>query len=208
MHAISLRTVRSFLLSTALALPAACGEDDVQGTEQGPSAADPGTGQAQPADDCPERCADKAAECGAPPDVADAQCQGVCGGMLTEDQLTCLEDEDCAALQQAFLGSGSACDVGGGGSSGGGSNGTSSPTSSTNDAEIGDDCECGGGDVSFESCSGTGSSCGELTCYVFGGEGICSQPCTADFDGDDCPVGECVDHLIAVEVSVGAWCER
>jgi len=179
----------------------ACGDDAASG-DGGSTDSTDSAGPA-PAPDCPERCADKAADCGAPADVAAAQCQQICGGTLTESQLSCLEGESCAALEQAFLGSGDVCGIGGGGSSAsGGSSGGTNP-----DAEIGDPCECSDPDADYESCSGTDGPCGELTCYVFAGEGICSQPCTADAAGDDCPVGECVDHLLGTELSVGAWCE-
>lgn len=140
----------------------------------------------------------------APTDVAASSCQQVCGGSLTEDQLQCLEDEDCATLTQVFVGSGAACGVGGGSSTMTAST-TAMTSTGTPDGAIGDACECSNPDADYESCSGTGSSCGDLTCYVVFGEGICSQPCTADADGDDCPVGECTSQLVN-GVEVGVWC--
>ncbi|MBV1859386.1 MAG: hypothetical protein KUG77_13315, partial [Nannocystaceae bacterium] len=71
--------------------------------------------------------------------------------------------------------------------------------------DIGDACECSGADADFESCSGTGSSCGDLTCYVVFGDGICSQPCTADGGGDDCSSGECTEQIVN-GITVGVWC--
>lgn len=200
------RSLLLVLVVGSLVLPA-CG-DDSGGDGDGSEGSGASAGSGVPAEDCPERCADKAASCGAPADLAAAQCQGVCGGILGEDELECLEDEDCATLEQAFLGSGGACDLGGGSASGGSASGGSASGGNPN-SDIGDACECSGTEVSFESCSGTDSSCGALTCYVFAstGDGICSQSCTSDIDGDDCPQGECVDHLIAVGVSVGVWCE-
>lgn len=194
----------SCVLAVLLLAPAC--SDDSGSDDEGSSADAAGTEGAAVATDCPERCATKAADCGAPADVAAAQCQGICGGTLTDAQLQCLEGESCVALEQAFLGSGDVCEIGSGGSasaSGGSSSGGSNP-----DAQIGDPCTCSDPDADYESCSATDGPCGDLTCYVFAGEGICSQPCTADAAGDDCPVGECVDHLLGVELSVGAWCER
>ena len=75
---------------------------------------------------------------------------------------------------------------------------------STPDADIGDACECSDPEADFESCSGTDSPCGDLTCYVVFGEGICSQPCTVD-NGDDCPVGECTAQVVN-GLEVGTWC--
>jgi hypothetical protein len=156
------------------------------------------------AQDCAARCADKAAECGAPAEVASAQCSSICDGTLTEDQLACLEEEDCATLSEVFLGSGDACGLGGGSSATGASATGSSATGSTPDADIGDACECSDPEADFESCSGTDSPCGDLTCYVVFGDGICSQPCTVD-NGDDCPVGECTEQIIN-GLTVGTWC--
>ncbi len=199
---------------------AACGDESNNGDG---SEASGGTGGASgapgepaaPAADCPERCAEKAASCGAPADLALSECGSICGAMLSEEELECLEEEDCAALEQALFGSGGACNLGGGssasggsasgGSASGGSASGGSASGGNPNAQIGDDCSCSGADVAFESCSGTGSSCGELTCYVVFGEGICSQTCTADINGDDCPAGECTEHLVN-GVTVGVWC--
>lgn len=206
------------LLCAAIAVPAvACGDADsdsdsdsgagTDGSASASASATAGTGPA--AQNCPERCAAKAADCGAPADVASAQCQSVCGGSLTEDQLDCLEMEDCATLTEVFLGTGSACGIGGGSSSasGGSASASASGGSATgsSDADIGDACECSDPDADYESCSGTGSSCGSLTCYVVFGEGICSQSCTADASGDDCPSGECTTQVVN-GLEVGTWC--
>lgn len=129
--------------------------------------------------------------------------------MPSEEELECLEDEDCATLEDAFLGSGDACGLGGGSASGGSASGGSTSGGSASggnpDADIGDACECSGSNADFESCSGTGSSCGDLTCYVVFGEGICSQTCTADIDGDDCPSGECTEQIVN-GFTAGVWC--
>ena len=202
---------RTLLLALVVGSLSLTGCSDDSGEDGGDSAEAGATGGVPqvPAEDCPQRCAEKAASCGAPADLATAQCQGVCGGMLTEAELECLEDEDCATLEQAFLGSGGACDLGGGsasagsasaGSASGGSSGGSTP-----DGDIGDACACSGSSADFESCSGTGSSCADLTCYVVFGDGICSQTCTADINGDDCPSGECTEQIVN-GVSVGVWC--
>jgi hypothetical protein len=192
------------LVSTVLVFAAVgCGDDSDSGAdgESGDSAASASGGNGPVAQNCAERCADKAASCGAPDDVASAQCGGICDGTLTEDQLACLEDEDCATLTEVFLGSGDACGLGGGSSATGASATGASATGSTPDADIGDACECSDPEADFESCSGTGSPCGDLTCYVVFGDGICSQPCTAD----DCPTGECTEQLVN-GVVVGTWC--
>ena len=68
--------------------------------------------------------------------------------------------------------------------------------------------QCSGicGSPDYESCSGTDGPCGSsLTCYVVFGEGICSQECEADANGDNCPVGECTEQIVN-GVSVGTWC--
>ncbi len=202
---------RSLLLALAVGALSLSACSDDSGEDGGGSAEAGATGGVSqaPAEDCAQRCAEKIASCGAPEDVAAAECQGVCGAMLTEAELQCLEDEDCADLEQAFLGSGGACELGGGSASGGSASGGSASggttSGGTTNADIGDACECSGSDAFFESCSGTGSSCGELTCYVVFGDGICSQTCTADIDGDDCPSGECTEQIVN-GISVGVWC--
>lgn len=148
--------------------------------------------------DCAERCATRATECQAPADVAAQSCAMICGGGLTTEQLECLESSDCNALGEAVLAGAPLCGIGGADSSGGGDGNPN--------ASIGDSCSCTGGDVSYESCSGTDGPCGDLTCYVLFGEGTCSQTCTASIDSDDCPVGECTVHLVE-GVEVGSWCE-
>lgn len=197
------------LLTLALSSFPGC-SDDTDGGEPatnaaGDTSADGGAEDAEAATDCPARCADKAAACGAPAEVAGAQCQGICGTSLTEDQLSCLEDEDCGALEGLIFGSADVCGIGGGSASGGSASGSSGSPTPMADADIGDPCECSNSGAGFESCSGTGSECGELTCYVFDGEGICSQTCTADIDGDDCPSLECTEHILN-GVTVGTWC--
>ncbi len=186
------------LLCASVIVPAiACGDDSSSDSGAGTDA----SGDSSPvAQDCPERCVAKAADCGAPADVADSQCQSLCGGSLTEDELSCLEAEDCDTLTELFLGSGSACGLGGGSASTSVGSASGSP-----DAAIGDACECSDPEADYESCSGTGSSCGSLTCYVVFGEGICSQPCTADANGDDCPSGECTTQVVN-GLEVGTWC--
>jgi hypothetical protein len=190
----------SALLVTALA---ACGDDT--DAEDGDGDSTPtGSNDGPAAQNCSSRCADKAAVCGAPADVATSECQEICGSMLTEDELACLEAEDCATLQQVFVGSGSVCGFGNSSATGASATGASA-TGSTPDADIGDPCECSDPDADFESCSATGSSCGDLTCYVVFGDGICSQSCTADANGDDCPSGECTEQVVN-GVVVGTWC--
>lgn len=63
-------------------------------------------------DDCVDRCRAKAATCGAPTDIADAACDGLCP--LPEDQLTCVEDTPCEELEPIFEG-GTVCGIGGDG---------------------------------------------------------------------------------------------
>ena len=200
-------------LALALAFAPGCGDDsgggdtDSANSDGGsdPSSADSDSAPAN----CATRCEDKAVDCQAPDDVASSQCAMICGGGVTDEQLECLEDSSCEELGMAFLGGAPICDIGGGNGSGGSGNGSGgSGNGSGSNASIGDACECSDTPGDFESCSGTDSTCGDLTCYVFGGEGICSQPCTADGNGgDDCPSGECVDHLLSPTLSVGSWCE-
>ena len=205
------RFLSPWALVLLLSAPAACSDDSDSGDGAG-TEADPSGGGGPAAANCPTRCSEKASDCGAPPDIAAAQCQGICGSNLSEDQLQCLEDESCEALEALIIGGANVCDIGGGSASAGSasagsaSGGSSSgdPTT-TPDADIGDACSCSSGGADFESCSGTGSSCGSLTCYVFDGSGICSQTCTADIDGDDCPSGECTEHILN-GVTVGTWC--
>ncbi len=201
MHIPSRLALRTLLLLVAFA---GCGDESDPGMDGSDSAASsPSGGDPGPvAENCPARCTAMTELCGAPENVASAQCDSACGGMLTEDQLACLEDQDCATLTDFFSGTASACDIGGGSASGGSASGGSA-TGSTPEGEIGDVCECSNLDVDFESCSGTDSSCGDLTCYVESGEGICSQPCNAD--AGDCPAGVCTIHVID-SVEVGTWC--
>ena len=69
---------------------------------------DPGDDDGQ--DSCVTRCQARAAACGAPTDVGNAACEGLCP--LPEDQLTCLEETPCEELEVIFDG-GTVCGIGG-----------------------------------------------------------------------------------------------
>jgi hypothetical protein len=186
--------------------------DAADSNDNGGGSSPSGGSGAAPAD-CATRCADKVAECQAPPDVAAAQCQAVCGSGLSESELDCIEGSSCEELAESVESGVLPCGIGdGGGETTGGGGGETSGNGSGNgsgaNASIGDACSCPSSSDDYASCSGTDGPCGELTCFVFGGEGICSVPCMPDGNGgDDCPSGTCTDHLINVDVSVGMWCE-
>jgi hypothetical protein len=96
--------VRIVLASVLLALAAFGCDGDDGGAGGG--------GGSQPAANCPERCATRAIECGAPAALVDQLCADVCDENPTEDQARCLEAEDCDVLQQSFFGGAAPCGIG------------------------------------------------------------------------------------------------
>lgn len=49
-------------------------------------------------EDCITQCAAKATSCGAPSEVAQSKCMGICSGQATQSQLTCLSGKSCEEL--------------------------------------------------------------------------------------------------------------
>lgn len=85
------------------------GSDTAGGADVGGGGGGSGS---QPAENCPERCATRATECGAPAALVEQLCAGICDENPTEDQARCLEAEDCDVLEQSFLGGPAPCGIG------------------------------------------------------------------------------------------------
>lgn len=51
--------------------------------------------------ECSDRCNKKATKCGAPSSQAEQVCDQLCGGSLTEAEMSCLEDATCGKLETA-----------------------------------------------------------------------------------------------------------
>ncbi|MEM9462145.1 MAG: hypothetical protein AAGF11_48775 [Myxococcota bacterium] len=195
------------------------GDEGNAGATQTSPGGSPGAGDS-PAVDCMPRCTDKATECGAPAELADETCRGLCGQDPTEEQAQCLEDSDCHDLTVA-LGGGTVCEIG----QGGGSTTAPGPSDCGNgtcergeslsncpsDCEeepggtLGDRCDCG--EPTFE-CEGTENGCQfslsgtSYRCLVNSAErstGVCTLSC--DPNEDRCPEGTCtpLEHHLTQE---------
>jgi hypothetical protein len=187
-----------WLVAMAPFLVSACGDaDDTGGGGSGGHGSTGSTGSGAPAPDCAERCAAKAGECGAPPDVAANACGQLCGMSLTEAQMTCLEAKSCNELADAFGGgSTSICGIGDGSSTTGPGMTTASGPSYLH---LGDACNCGGG---ADLCQSTDGPCSpELTCVL---RQCAGDPC--EQANSDCPSGTNCTEFIKDGISLGSFC--
>jgi len=91
----------SFLIIVSWAVFAiACGGDDSKGGGGG-TAGGGGTGGVL-AQQCSNRCANRAAQCGSPASETANLCNPLCAQQPTEDELHCIATTDCTELIQAF----------------------------------------------------------------------------------------------------------
>jgi|GEM_PF-5215188 len=203
-----MKSTISFVLTGVLAIGwAACTTENIvtAPSSSQPAGATPGTGGAgggagEPALDrasCEDRCVTKVNACGGVPVSAENPrgtagfCENVCGGGLTNEQMTCLEGKSCAQLAGASSltslcpgPSGSTS----GGASGNGGNGGGGTAKSAGDA-----CTCSttAGEAGvYKMCTGNASACFDmdLSCLadITTGKGTCVVPCGS---GGTCPGG-------------------
>lgn len=72
------------------------------------------TGAVVPAESCAERCSAKGRSCMAPAEIAAAKCADVCAEGPTDEELRCLENLGCTALEHALFDHSGECGLGGG----------------------------------------------------------------------------------------------
>lgn len=185
MHSIKLVTAFVFL-STTTALAVACSSTTGSGTETDSGTSTPAADPVVQTDDCVQRCAAKATECGAPASVSGEQCKQLCATSHTESQLACLATKSCAELSAIDSAAefDAACKKA--------SPAPSSTTTSTGSpGKFGDACKCKpdseSGANEFE-CSGTGICSPGLSCVGSRTQGVdqgtCVGPvcCTSESD--------------------------
>lgn len=167
--------------------------------------------------DCATPCHAKAQQCGATEAQATAACAQICGGSVTQDQLTCLEGKSCAELANA-----TSLDALCPSSSSTSSTSSSGASSSSGGAQgmLGDGCPCQGNAGTLCMNVGDTSGCvAGLTCFgtvdldmngMPVNHATCTQKCTPNLmtGTSDCPNGfKCVDFLVS-QVDEGNWCEK
>ena len=99
--------MRGILLVSCLGMALLGCDDGVEDTDSGTTEMDGGTSGL----DCTEVCEAKFMECGAPPMVMGAQCPMVCGTSPTDEQLTCLQGEECPSVMQGVFNGMYPCDI-------------------------------------------------------------------------------------------------
>jgi hypothetical protein len=173
----------AFPLTIAAALAWACSDSNggsaggssggASGTS-GSSASDPPVSASQ----CSASCRQKATACQAPAEIASQQCSSICGGGVTQSQLTCLAGKSCAELGEINDGSSleAVCPKASGTPGTGGTSGGSSTK-----GKFGDKCKCTADSTTGASefdCAGTDVPCVEgLHCVGTRTQGVDDGTC-------------------------------
>lgn len=110
---------------TILSVTSAACSTNVTNNPAGGGSSGPGSTPV-PTADCTSRCEAKATKCGAPAADGKQACAKICDGTYTSDQLACLEEKSCSALQSGSFEN--VCPASSSGSSGGGSTSGGSST--------------------------------------------------------------------------------
>jgi hypothetical protein len=156
--------------------------------------------------DCTTGCKNKGTQCGGTADQVNQYCANLCGGQVTQEQMTCLQSKSCDELAKAQS-LDTLCPK---------TTTTTPPSSGGGTAQLGDSCKCEGVSASSEGlCSGTNVACASgLSCvYASGsnGQGKCmGARCCDDTNACDqnpsllkaCRAGTCKS------ASIGYYCQK